>query len=480
MRFERMRSSAARTAVAVPVLAVVVLSMAAWAAPAEAAQAAGTNRGTAGGQQVWVARDAGKHNAFDHIGGMAASPDGSTVYVARSSNGSFVVVAHDAATGATLWSVRTDDPAGGGLYAHGAALSPDGSVLFVTGESEIDVDTRDTLTVAYSTAAGAVEWTAERALGQDTNSVPDGIAVSPNGSRVFVAGTQQDDPHPGGLPFVAAYVADTGGEAWTATYQDSDGFPAVVHGMDVSADGSQVFVTATVGADPPSNHDIVTIAYAAAGGSQQWATKYTGGIDDSAAGVAASPKGGRVFVTGYARNSTSDPYDFRVLAYRAIDGAPTQANAYDSGENDFPTDIAVSHDGSMLYVTGGASDFLTVAFRASTLKKVWAKGYDGGHGFDKAAATAVSPDDGAVYVTGESSRQVQSCGGDVQGTSYATLRYDAATGAQDWVSRYNGQRNDPDQPAQVATSPDGSLVYVTGDSDTGCVHSDVATVAYQA
>ena len=77
----------------------------------------------AGGALIWEARDAGPNRAFDDFGGMAISPDGSTVYVARSSNGVYVVVAHDASTGAARWTVRTKGSNGAQIFAHAAAMS---------------------------------------------------------------------------------------------------------------------------------------------------------------------------------------------------------------------------------------------------------------------------------------------------------------------------------------------------------------------
>jgi hypothetical protein len=248
----------------------------------------------------------------------------------------------------------------------------------------------------------------------------------------------------------------------------------------VSADGAQVFVTGISSVAPPANSMFGTVAYGATNGTQQWAKRTSSGIDDAAADVVASPRGGRVFVLGDGRDDTSSPYDFRLLAFRATDGTLTQSTEYDGGQNDVAADLAVDADGSTLFATGGATTFLTVAFRASTFKEIWAKRYDAGHGFNKAASVTASPDGSAVYVTGVSAGKSMSCFGDVQSSAYATLRYDASSGSQAWVARYNGLKRDPDEPTQVLTSPDGSTVYVTGDSDTGCVGSDVATVAYQA
>ena len=82
---------------------------------------------------------------------------------------------------------------------------------------------------------------------------------------------------------------------------------------------------------------------------------------------------------------------------------------------------------------------------------------------------AVSPDGTTVYVTGTS--------GSDQG--YATVAYSAATGSQLWASRYHGPANDGDACC-VAVSPDGTAVYVTGDSYGGPTDYDYATVAYRS
>jgi hypothetical protein len=54
------------------------------------------------------------------------------------------------------------------------------------------------------------------------------------------------------------------------------------------------------------------------------------------------------------------------------------------------------------------------------------------------------------------------------------VAYDAATGAQLWVTRYNGLGNEGCQANSVAVSPNGKTVFVTGSAG-----NDYATVAYQ-
>jgi hypothetical protein len=80
---------------------------------------------------------------------------------------------------------------------------------------------------------------------------------------------------------------------------------------------------------------------------------------------------------------------------------------------------------------------------------------------------AVSPGGGAVFVTGTSQ------------DDYATVAYNAATGARRWASRYNGPQNKDDFASSLAVSPGGSAVFVTGTTATFTSSADYATIAYK-
>jgi glucose dehydrogenase len=63
------------------------------------------------------------------------------------------------------------------------------------------------------------------------------------------------------------------------------------------------------------------------------------------------------------------------------------------------------------------------------------------------------------------------------------LAYDASTGGQLWVARYNGPDNGDDNILSnyaLGVSPDGSKVFVTGYTTTISSAADYATVAYDA
>jgi hypothetical protein len=155
-------------------------------------------------------------------------------------------------------------------------------------------------------------------------------------------------------------------------------------------------------------------------GSQLWAARYNGsGNNGVAYSVAVSPGGRRVFVTGQSAG------------------------------------------------TGGGVDYATVAYSAVTGARLWAARYHGpANTWDAASSVAVSPTGGMVFVTGVSQ-------GTASGLDYATVAYNAATGAQRWAARYNGPVTGANVAYSLAVSPTTGTVYVTGTSGEA-----YATVAY--
>ena len=113
-------------------------------------------------------------------------------------------------------------------------------------------------------APGDVVWVATSDQGGERDRFA-GSALSPDGSRLLVAGTS------GGRSSAdfrtIAYDALTGTEVWEAIYDRGDRDHAVA--IAVAADGSALYVTgASLGVD--SGADYATVAYETATGSQLW------------------------------------------------------------------------------------------------------------------------------------------------------------------------------------------------------------------
>ena len=86
-------------------------------------------------------------------------------------------------------------------------------------------------------------------------------------------------------------------QRWQAPYHGPDN-KAGSTGMALSPDGSAVYVTGSVG-QASGLFEYATIGYDAATGHQLWLATYsTPNVNDNAAGLAVGPDGSTVYVTG--------------------------------------------------------------------------------------------------------------------------------------------------------------------------------------
>jgi WD40 repeat protein len=428
---------------------------------------------TAGTEQ-WVERFPGPSaNSFNHVAGLAVSPDGSRIFVTgdlhhSSGGGTIHTVAYDSVTGAQLWS-----SSGPGYDDRAAAVdvSPDGSRVFVVGSTYGRQDgkvSRDYLTLAYDAATGSRIWkkryTHPVGYSEDLAAA---LGLSPDGSTVFVTGASDDGVWTDYA--TVAYKASTGHHLWTARY----GRPAedAARTLSVSPDGSRVFVSG-FSISTGTSRDIVTIGYNAATGRELWRTRYDGAVhrEDQANAMAISPDGSQVFVTGYSDRSKR-LRNYVTLAYGAKTGRERWVRDYQGpgGFNNTAKAIVVSPDESRVFVAGYRSgldgrDFETLAYSFAGVR-LWRRAYNGPlDDFDQATAIGVSPTGARVYVTGFRN--------DVSNRDYATLAYRASSGASLWQAFYD---QGEEGASALAVNPDGSAVYVSGMSG-----ADMTTVAYSA
>lgn len=336
---------------------------------------------------------------------------------------------------------------------------------------------------AASPGPGSQLW-AERYGTTEFENTANAVQVSPDGGTVYVTGVRGA---PSSLSYAtAAYDAATGAQLWIATYTDPGNLNDVAASLAVSPSGGTVYVTGKSGGESGGvgSYDYATIAYNATTGAQLWIARYNGpgNGDDKASSVVVSPDGGTVFVTGESAQTTS-AYDYATIAYDAATGAQLWVARFNgpSNRDDTATSAAaVSPDGKTVFMTGYAAratsgdDYATVAYDAATGAQLWVKYYNGpGNGDDLPFALAVNPAGGAVYVTGTSASSGE-------GPGYATVAYDAATGHRLWHVRYNGPATANDFATSVAVSPGGGRVFVTGGSVGTTSNVDYATIAYRA
>ena len=462
--------------------------------PIRTAQSGGTTNTLYGplgsATELWVSRYNGPANSSDDAGGVAVSPDGSRVFVTGTSGGSgtaddWATVAYDAATGTQLWVTRFNGP--GNRYDAPQAppvVSPDGTRVYVTGTRSFGSGTTLTMgTVAYDAADGSELWVASYQGPAQMNDSPSALALSSDGSRLFVTGWSQY-PSPIFRKYATiAYDTNDGSQLWVTEYAGPvNGTSDEAYAVAVSPDGLRVFVTGgSIGA---STHvDFATVAYDAADGSELWVARYTGPgkQQDTARAIGLSADGSRVFVTGESASS-SGSFDYATVAYGANDGSQLWVSRYNGPANSSDSAEGLAVAGNRVFVTGGSSgisgvqDFATVAYDTTDGHQLWVARYQGqddqswSHSATRAIGT--SPDGTHVFVTGPSP-------GIGTNLDYVTVAYRTSDGDELWVARYDGAQAD-DTATGLAVH--GSRVYVTGSRGAGADafgNNDFATVAYQ-
>lgn len=206
--------------------------------------------------------------------GVAVNPAGTRVYVANRQSNTLSVI--DATSNTVIGTL----PSAGGPV--GVVVSPDGGRLYVTNEPACDpVETCDpTNLTAIDTATNAV--TATIPLG----TYPSGVALSPDGSRAYVANRCPVGRSPGcapdGAPFVA--VIDTSSNTVLASPKIGTGSLGP-DGVAALPDGSRVYVT---------NQNAGTVTEIDTNTNTVSATITVGVFP---VGVAVTPDGARVYVT---------------------------------------------------------------------------------------------------------------------------------------------------------------------------------------
>ena len=383
----------------------------------------------------------------------------------------FLTNAYDAATGEEIWGSTYDAPgAGGEDRPSGVAVSPNGSMAFVAGGSK-GGGTFDYATIAYDTSDGHVVW--KKRFDEGLYDSAAALAVAPDGASVFVTGASKKRGQR--IDYLTvAYDASTGRVIWHRRLNSGDGLD-LPSGVAVSPDGSSVVVTGTVHAGR-RGADFATITYDSSTGTTLWKKRYDGprGDSDNAAGLAMSPSGEAVFVIGTTRARITER--LATVGYDMADGGVVWTKLFiGEGQITSPASVAVNPDGSSVYVTGSTFrntlDYVTIAYGAADGSWAWTKHFDGRmDAIDDAAANAVSPDGSRVFVTGTSEN-------DKSGADYLTVAFASATGAKVWAERY-GPR-DAGAAALVAI-PTGSRVFVTGDMWDRRFQSHITTVAYAA
>ncbi len=343
---------------------------------------------------------------LDGAYGVALSPDGAHVYVTGNTDGTLVAMDRNANTGQLTHVQTLQDGAGGveGLAsASGLAVSPDGAHVYVAGKG-------DNALAVFSRDASTGQLTFVEAL-QDGIGGVDGlegvvaVALSPDGAHVYAAGHDGDalavfsrDASTGQLTFVQ--VLRDGQMQGVNTVDGLDG----VFDLALSPNGEYLYTAgltdnavATFSRDASTGQ--LTFVEALKDGQIQGG-KHLDGLA-GATGVVVSPDGRFVYVTGLNDHSV----------VRFLRGSSTGKLIYlDMAQNGVsgvqgllaPWSLAVTPDGEHLVVAAFGSSALTVFQRDGisgqiTFQEALADGVNGMDGLNQVTGVATSPDSVYVY-----------------------------------------------------------------------------------
>jgi outer membrane protein assembly factor BamB len=418
---------------------------------------------------LWVNCYDGSGHSDDGARAIAISPDGTTVVVSGELTGStsgldFGTEAMNAQTGAQQWVRPYNGPANGTDQAVAVAFSPDGSQVFVTGPSAGSGTGLDYATEALTASCGAVQWIRRYNGPANGDDQPVGLAVSPDGSRVFVTGTSDGGVSTGMDYVTVAYAANNGAIDWVRRFAGAGADTA--SGIAATADGKAVVVAGT-STGVSSGQDYYTVVYSQSTGARLWAARYGSGAgnNDQLVAIGASPDSSKIYVTGTI--PTSSGHAFSTIAYNASTGTKLWLIHFEpTFEPDSVAEVlAVDPDGSKVVVAGhdGAASE-TVAYNASTGARAWTRLLAFPTGSDP-LGLAVSADGRNVFLTGTS------------GSGFDTAQLAAATGAE--IGNGLGwTRSTAANSEGVVSSPDSHFIYVTGESLSSTTGSDFTTVEY--
>lgn len=428
-------------------------------------------------------------NGHDLPHSLAISPDGTKVFVTGDSDGGletnldYATIAYQAATGKKLWIARYDGPASRDDGGEALRVSGDGTRVYVTGGTVGKKSGYDFGTFAYNASTGKRLWMARYDGPRSGDDGGERLVVAGSPARVFVTGSSWGGKAKGWDYATIAYDAATGKRFWVARYDGANNTEEWAS-LAASPDGSTVFVSGG-SARRDTEFDYVVIAYNSSTGAQRWVARYDGPVHgfDEATSLAVSLDGRKVFVSGYSEDATACE-DAVVIAYDAATGSQLWINRYSGAEE---TDARVSSlrvnlDGTKLFATGftddgeADGDYVTIAYNTLTGARQWVARYDGpAKGYEWSHSLALSPDGKRVFVNGESESRQRGYTQD-----YATVAYDAESGKELWVRRYDGPARDNDWGGSLGVNPDGTRVYVTGYSFGKTTRTDYATLAYDS
>ncbi|TAJ24910.1 MAG: hypothetical protein EPO68_00715 [Planctomycetota bacterium] len=397
---------------------------------------------------------------------ITVSPSGEFAYLAGN-HASAAVVSLRVADGTQAWKAAVTN-----FRALDLALSPDGARIVAAGPAGTSGQFPfHTLRTVALDAAGAIQW--ERALGVTSAAEVDAaqVALSPDGSRVFVTGAQRPLAKPS-VWLGASYGAPSGAQQWTLAYGQPYGFGEAGVGLVSGPTAGDLLLVGRTSKAATAN-DSTLLSIDPHGGALLGSNSFdlVGSAQEFTTGAFLSADGARVYAHASATSAAPElswfDAEFGAAELTAFDSSTGQPLWTALGGADGthriesttfePTTACADAVGLRAFI-GGRVRILAVyrafveAFDASDGHLLW-KAAELGQPFELVThALVAAPDATRVYAVGQ--------GSDLAWWMRARA-FDAATGAQLWLSSLPSA----DGPMYAAASPDGTRVYCAGTVD---------------
>jgi hypothetical protein len=261
------------------------------------------------GAELWVTSHGSDTEEEDAIAGSA---DSSAIYVAGRddpTNPGFLVVRLSASSGIIQWTSHYDTGDGSLPAAapspDGLALSPDNSKVFITGAASTPANPDVAVTVAFDSNSGGQLWHAFDPTYASSAGRCSGYTAVPASATLFVL---EDCLNLAGIyPTLLAYDAATGSLTWRRTFPTTVPWP---YAVALDTNNSSVVVGGWT-----FSYDFWGTAISTVDGSSIWDSSWPHvGVGDGVQRVDVGPSG-TVYLSGTSGGETDTSHEFAVVAF---------------------------------------------------------------------------------------------------------------------------------------------------------------------
>lgn len=418
----------------------------------------------------WESRMNGAGNYVDKAVDLELDSFGNTYVTGTSFSGAsfdLVTVKYNA-DGDEVW--RSSYGGSGVDEAHALTLDSNNDVI-VTGSRFISGSDWDIVTIKYDGATGVELWSVIHA-GTANFDFSSDIAVDASDNVVVVGSLEVGG---GNVDFLTLKYSAAGAVLWSDSFGGSGSDDAKL--VEVDAAGN-VYVGGLHEYAVGANYFDFRLVKYNAGGVVQWSV-----TEDSGFGNLDSPNAmtldaaGDIIMAGQGFTTIVDEEDYLTMKFDNATGALLWRAFYAGDSHGLDAINAVATDGANnVYVTGRSksvetsSDFYTIAYSPAGVE-LWSDSYSTtGLKFDEGTDIRVADSDLSVYVTGYSYYAATN-------NDYTTIKYNAADGAIQWVTVFDGPSSNSDQALKMKLDPTENI-FITGNSHGGSTNLDYSTIKY--